>query len=106
MNNKHFIYLNRAVELAEIALRKGDDPFGSILVLDNQIFFEGHNEVSSGDNTKHPEFELSRWAANNLSLEEHYKIYEKNGWDKKEIIKQIAKDRGVNKNEIYKYFIK
>lgn len=43
---------------------------------------------------------------NNLSLEEHYKIYEKNGWDKKEIIKQIAKDRGVNKNEIYKYFIK
>lgn len=43
---------------------------------------------------------------NNLSLEEHYKFYEKNGLDKKEIIKQIAKDRKVNKNEIYKYFIK
>ena len=42
---------------------------------------------------------------NKLSLEEHYNFYEKQGIDKKEIIKQIAKDRGVNKNEIYKYFI-
>ena len=43
---------------------------------------------------------------NNLSLEEHYKFYENEGLDKKEIIKKIAKDRGVNKNEIYQYFIK
>ena len=43
---------------------------------------------------------------NNLSLEEHYKVYEKQGLDKKEIIKKIAKDRGVSKNEIYKYFVK
>jgi len=42
---------------------------------------------------------------NGLSLEEHYKVYEKQGLDKKEIIKKIAKDRGVNKNEIYQYFI-
>lgn len=42
---------------------------------------------------------------NNLSLEEHYQLYEKQGLDKKEIIKKIAKDRGVNKNEIYQYFI-
>lgn len=42
---------------------------------------------------------------NNLSLEEHYKYYENKGLDKKEIIKKIAKDRDVNKNEIYKYFI-
>ena len=43
---------------------------------------------------------------NNLSLDEHYNVYEKQGLDKKEIIKKIAKDRGVNKNEIYQYFIK
>ena len=43
---------------------------------------------------------------NNLSLEEHYKYYEKQGLDKKEIIKKIAKDRNKNKNEIYQYFIK
>lgn len=42
---------------------------------------------------------------NNLSLEEHYKYYEKQGLDKKEIIKKIAKDRNVNKNEIYMKFI-
>lgn len=43
---------------------------------------------------------------NELSLEEHYKYYEKIGYDNKEIIKQIAKDRNVPKNEIYKQFIK
>lgn len=43
---------------------------------------------------------------NELSLEEHYKYYEKIGYDNKEIIKQIAKDRNVAKNEIYKQFIK
>lgn len=42
---------------------------------------------------------------NNLTLEEHYEMYGKQGFDKKEIIKKIAKDRGVNKNEIYKNFL-
>lgn len=42
---------------------------------------------------------------NNITLEEHYKIYEEQGLDKKEIIKNIAKDRKVNKNEIYKKFL-
>ena len=41
----------------------------------------------------------------NLSLEEHYNIYEKQGYDKKEIIKKVAKDRGLSKNEVYKEFI-
>lgn len=41
-----------------------------------------------------------------LTLEEHYKFYEKQGFEKKEIIKKIAKDRNKNKNEIYQYFIK
>lgn len=42
---------------------------------------------------------------NNISLEEHYEFYKKQGYDKKEIIKKIAKDRKTNKNEIYQYFI-
>ena len=41
-----------------------------------------------------------------LPVEEHYKYYEKQGFDKKDIIKKIAKDRNVNKNEIYMKFIK
>ena len=42
---------------------------------------------------------------NNLDLKEHYKFYENQGLEKKEIIKKIAKDRGVNKNEVYKEFV-
>ena len=51
-------------------------------------------------NNKKEENELLK-----LSLDEHYKYYEKQGLAKKEIIKKIAKDRNVNKNEIYKNFI-
>lgn len=39
------------------------------------------------------------------SIEEQYKIYESQGMDKKNIIKQIAKNKNVSKNEIYKLFI-
>lgn len=42
---------------------------------------------------------------NNLTLEQHYKFYERQGLSKKEIIKKIAKDRNVSKNEIYIKFI-
>lgn len=49
------------------------------------------------------DFELTE--LNNKTLEEHYEYYEKQGFEKKEIIKKIAKDRNVNKNEIYQYFL-
>lgn len=52
-----------------------------------------------------PEPEEQENVLNELTLEEHYKVYESQGMNKKEIIKQIAKDRNVNKNEIYMYFI-
>lgn len=42
---------------------------------------------------------------NELSIKEHYKFYEKQGLEKKEIIKKIAKDRNVSKNEVYMYFV-
>lgn len=42
---------------------------------------------------------------NTISLEEHYSYYQEKGMEKKEIIKQIAKDRKQSKNEIYQYFI-
>ena len=40
-----------------------------------------------------------------LPLEEHYKYYENQGLTKKEIIKKIAKDRNMNKNEVYQKFV-
>ena len=41
-----------------------------------------------------------------MTIEEHYKYYEKQGLTKNEIIKKIAKDKNVSKNEIYQMFIK
>ena len=49
--------------------------------------------------------ELETINLNEKSLEEHYEFYASQGLDKKEIIKKIAKDRNVNKNEIYQYFL-
>lgn len=49
--------------------------------------------------------DVEREWRNEMSLEEHYQYYEKQGLSKKEIIKKIAKDKGVNKNKIYKKFI-
>ncbi len=40
-----------------------------------------------------------------LDIEDHYKLYEKQGLSKNEIIKKIAKDRKKTKNEIYQIFI-
>ena len=41
----------------------------------------------------------------NLDVEAHYEYYQNMGLSKKEIIKQIAKDRNVKKDDIYKLFI-
>lgn len=43
---------------------------------------------------------------NNMNLEQHYEYYKKQGLNKKDIIKKIAKDKNVNKNEIYMKLIK
>ena len=43
---------------------------------------------------------------NEETIEERYAYYEKQGLMKNEIIKKIAKERGVPKNEIYQYILK
>lgn len=42
---------------------------------------------------------------NSMTIDQHYNYYEKQGFSKNDIIKKIAKDRKVTKNEIYKLFI-
>lgn len=42
----------------------------------------------------------------NLSIDESYEYYINLGYSKNEAIKLVAKERNVNKNEIYKYIIK
>lgn len=41
----------------------------------------------------------------NKSVNEQYEFYERQGMNKKEIIKQIAKNKNVSKNEIYQMFL-
>jgi tRNA(Arg) A34 adenosine deaminase TadA len=65
-------YLRRCVELATEAVDAGDFPFGSVLVAeDGTVLAEDRNrEVTAGDPTRHPEFELARWAATNMTPRE------------------------------------
>ncbi|MGW0135313.1 nucleoside deaminase [Streptomyces sp. NPDC003299] len=64
-------YLRRCVELARTALEEGDEPFGSVLVgADGKVLAEDRNRVAGGDRTRHPEFELARWAADHMTPQE------------------------------------
>lgn len=64
-------HLRRCVELAAEGLADGDEPFGSLLVsADGRVLAEDRNRVAGGDRTRHPEFELARWAAANMSPDE------------------------------------
>ncbi|RVU28017.1 nucleoside deaminase [Streptomyces antnestii] len=71
MENRELAHLRRCVELAEEALEAGDEPFGSVLVDGaGTVRAEDRNRVAGGDSTRHPEFELARWAAENLTPDE------------------------------------
>ena len=65
-------HLGRCVELAAEALAAGDYPFGSVLVAgDGRVLAEERNrENTAGDATRHPEIDLARWAAANLTAGE------------------------------------
>ena len=68
MNETDHKHLVRCAELAEAALSSNNDPFGSILVsASGEVLFEEHNWESTGDATRHPEIDIAKWAAANLS---------------------------------------
>lgn len=61
-------HLEHCVALAEEALLDGNDPFGSVLVdPQGQLLFADRNHTRDGDQTRHPEFEIARWAVERLS---------------------------------------
>jgi tRNA(Arg) A34 adenosine deaminase TadA len=66
------VHLRRAVELAREAADAGDGPFGSVLVDAEGVerFGERNREASENDPTRHPEFDIVRWAVVNLTPEE------------------------------------
>ncbi len=69
---------------------KTEEPRGEyVLVLEGKSMEEKRQE------------EISSWE--NMSIEEHMAYYENQGMDEKTAMKQVAKDRGVGKREIYQY---
>lgn len=58
--------------------------------------------ISKNEKTKN---QIKLEELNKYTLEQHYHYYEEQGINKKEIIKQIAKDRNVSKNDIYQKFL-
>ena len=63
-------HLRRCVDLAREAFDAGDEPFGSVLVdPDGAVLHEDRNRTADGDQTRHPELELARWAATHVDPE-------------------------------------
>ena len=63
--------LRRCVDLAREASEDGDEPFGSVLVSSSgEVLYSDRNRVKAGDQTRHPELEIARWAGQNLPIEE------------------------------------
>lgn len=69
---------------------KTQEPRGEyVLVLEGKSFQEQRRE------------EILSWEA--MSIEEHMAYYERQGMDSKTAMKQVARDRGVGKRDIYAY---
>jgi tRNA(Arg) A34 adenosine deaminase TadA len=62
----HERHMQRAIELAREATDRGDEPFGSVLVRDDEIVAEASNRIVTEDDLRrHPELDLAQWAASN-----------------------------------------
>jgi tRNA(Arg) A34 adenosine deaminase TadA len=60
----HETHVGRAIELAREAGDRGDGPFGTVLVRDDEVVLEARNrEVTDDDLAEHPELSLARRAA-------------------------------------------
>lgn len=67
--------LKQCVELAKEALEAGDQPFGSILVNEqNEVIGRARNRVNELNHTAHPEIKLVREAAQRFSKDERKDI--------------------------------
>lgn len=69
VNNKYNeIFMQRAIELSQIAYKSGKGlPIGCVIVKDNVIIGEGHNEIFSRTNpTSHAEMVAIENTCNNL----------------------------------------
>jgi tRNA(Arg) A34 adenosine deaminase TadA len=56
----HASHMQRALELAEKAFERGDEPFGSVLVRDDEVVMEASNAIHTDNDLRHhPELDLA-----------------------------------------------
>ena len=75
-----------------LAMYREEEPRGEyVLVVEGKSLAEKQKEAQAS------------WEE--MSIEDHMEFYEKQGISHKDAMKQVAKDRGVGKREIYQYLI-
>jgi len=75
-----------------LEMYKEEDPRGEyVLVVEGKSLAQKQKEAQAS------------WEE--MSIEEHMDLYEKQGMSHKDAMKQVAKDRGVGKREIYQYLV-
>ncbi len=55
MKNLHEKFMRRCIELSDESLGRGDNPFGCVIVKDNEILVESGNKIKDYDVTNHAE---------------------------------------------------
>ena len=75
-----------------LTMYESEDPRGEYVLV-----IEGKSKEEATIEKQH-EFE-------NISIEDHVKSYEEQGYDRKEAMKKAAKDRGITKREVYDYLV-
>ncbi len=97
LKNRKIVLARELTKIHEEFIRKNIEEL--IEEIDNLkgemiLIIEGNSQIEKEENK-----------INDLTLQEQYKYYERQGLNKKEIIKKIAKNKNVSKNEIYMQFI-
>ncbi len=64
ISEQDLVHLRACVALAREAFEAGDGPFGTVLVdAEGTVLWRGRNHDGAGDETQHPELEVSQWSA-------------------------------------------
>jgi len=59
MSPSHEHYIRQCIELSRAAVRRGNNPFGALLVCDDEVLLKAENSVKTeGDRIKHAELNL------------------------------------------------
>lgn len=100
---------NRRITVCRELTKKHETAFAT--TLEDAVFYYETNEpkgecvlVVEGKNREElKQEEVEKWEE--MSIEEHMEIYLKQGIDKKEAMKLVAKDRGISKRDVYQQLL-